>query len=78
MPNSDSKTFLRELDKKHWPAADKLRSNLDAAGYKHAVLGLIFLDMLHHLPPNGSMALLLANGSMSSNSSGEGDIRSAY
>jgi len=33
--------------------------------------------MLHHLAPNGSMALLLANGSMSSNSSGEGDIRRA-
>ena len=29
------------------------------------------------LAPNGSMALLLANGSMSSNSSGEGDIRRA-
>ncbi len=33
--------------------------------------------MLHHLAPNGSMALLLANGSMSSNSSGEGEIRRA-
>ena len=33
--------------------------------------------MLHHLAPNGSMALLLVNGSMSSNSSGEGDIRRA-
>lgn len=33
--------------------------------------------MLHHLSPNGSMALLLANGSMSSVSSGEGDIRRA-
>jgi type I restriction-modification system DNA methylase subunit len=33
--------------------------------------------MLHHLAPNGSMALLLANRSMSSNSSGEGDIRRA-
>jgi type I restriction-modification system DNA methylase subunit len=33
--------------------------------------------MLHHLAPNGSMALLLANGSMSSNSSGESDIRRA-
>ncbi|MEZ5387560.1 MAG: N-6 DNA methylase, partial [Prosthecobacter sp.] len=31
--------------------------------------------MLYHLAPNGSMALLLANGSMSSNQSGEGDIR---
>ena len=33
--------------------------------------------MLHHLAPNGSMGLLLANGSMSSNTSGEGDIRKA-
>ncbi|MGD9486399.1 MAG: type I restriction-modification system subunit M [Calditrichaceae bacterium] len=31
--------------------------------------------MIYHLNPNGSMALLLANGSMSSNTSGEGDIR---
>jgi type I restriction enzyme M protein len=31
--------------------------------------------MLWHLAPNGSMALLLANGSMSSNTSGEGNIR---
>ena len=35
--------FLGELDKKLWTSADKLRSNLDAAVYKHAVLGLIFL-----------------------------------
>ena len=35
--------FLADLDKKLWTAADKLRSNLDAAQYKHAVLGLIFL-----------------------------------
>lgn len=33
--------------------------------------------MLWHLAPNGSMGLLLANGSMSSNTSGEGDIRKA-
>lgn len=33
------------------------------------------LHMLHHLAPTGSMALLLANGSMSSNQSGEGEIR---
>jgi len=31
--------------------------------------------MLWHLTPNGSLGLLLANGSMSSNTSGEGDIR---
>ena len=33
--------------------------------------------MLHHLAPSGRMALLLANGSMKSQSSGEGDIRRA-
>ncbi len=26
-----------------WLAADKLRNNMDAAEYKHVVLGLIFL-----------------------------------
>ncbi len=31
--------------------------------------------MLYHLSTNGSLALLLANGSMSSNTSGEGEIR---
>ena len=35
--------FLNELDDKLWKAADKLRNNLDAANYKHIVLGLIFL-----------------------------------
>jgi type I restriction enzyme M protein len=33
--------FLKELDKKLWNAADRLRANLDAAVYRHAVLGLI-------------------------------------
>jgi type I restriction enzyme M protein len=33
--------------------------------------------MLYHLAPNGSLGLLLANGSMSSNTSGEGAIRQA-
>ncbi|MDF1579912.1 MAG: N-6 DNA methylase [Desulfuromonadales bacterium] len=35
--------FLQELEKKLWTAADKLRSTLDAAQYKHAVLGLLFV-----------------------------------
>jgi type I restriction enzyme M protein len=33
--------------------------------------------MIHHLSPNGSLGLLLANGSMSSNTNNEGDIRKA-
>ena len=31
------------FEQKLWQAADKLRSNMDAAEYKHVVLGLIFL-----------------------------------
>ncbi|WP_416137737.1 type I restriction-modification system subunit M [Halomonas sp. HK25] len=41
--NSTEQQFLKELDDKLWKAADKLRANLDAANYKHVVLGLIFL-----------------------------------
>jgi type I restriction enzyme M protein len=33
--------------------------------------------MLHHTSPNGVVGLVLANGSLSSNTSGEGDIRAA-
>lgn len=33
--------FFNDLEKKLCTAADKLRSNLDAAVYKHVVLGLI-------------------------------------
>lgn len=43
MTSQSDQEFLNELDKKLWNAADKLRSTLDAAQYKHAVLGLIFL-----------------------------------
>jgi len=31
------------FEQKLWQMADKLRSNMDAAEYKHVVLGLIFL-----------------------------------
>ena len=41
--NPIEQQFFTDLEKKLWTAADKLRSNLDAAVYKHVVLGLIFL-----------------------------------
>lgn len=34
------------FEAKLWQAADKLRNNLDAAEYKHVVLGLIFLKYI--------------------------------
>src|SRR6059036_3274924 len=46
---SDAKTengANRELEQKLWAAADALRNNMDAAEYKHVVLGLIFLKYI--------------------------------
>lgn len=34
------------FEQKLWSAADKLRNNMDAAEYKHVVLGLIFLKYI--------------------------------
>ncbi len=39
MANNKTESFEQQL----WKAADKLRKNIDAAEYKHIVLGLIFL-----------------------------------
>jgi type I restriction enzyme M protein len=41
--SSEEQVFLEALNKKLWNSADRLRASLDAAVYKHAVLGLIFL-----------------------------------
>ena len=35
-----------EFEATLWAAADKLRNNMDAADYKHVVLGLIFLKCI--------------------------------
>ncbi len=37
---------LNTLERTLWSAADKLRNNMDAAEYKHVVLGLIFLKYI--------------------------------
>ena len=42
--NKSAKT--EPLEKQLWKAADKLRKNIDAAEYKHIVLGLIFLKYI--------------------------------
>ncbi|HPA06112.1 MAG TPA: type I restriction-modification system subunit M N-terminal domain-containing protein, partial [Candidatus Hydrogenedentes bacterium] len=34
------------FEEKLWQAADKLRGHMDAAEYKHVVLGLIFLKYI--------------------------------
>lgn len=37
---------IKDLEKTLWATADKLRNNMDAAEYKHVVLGLIFLKYI--------------------------------
>lgn len=117
---SDSVSDLSYADTL-WKAADALRGQVDAAEYKHVVLGLLFLKyisdsfqsrrdeleaelteegikgkpldppvgnanyawiqhFIHHLAyPNGKgggmAGFVMANGSLSSNTGGEGDIR---
>lgn len=38
--------MLQDIKKTLWATADKLRANVDAAEYKHIVLGLIFLKFI--------------------------------
>ncbi|MBU1198875.1 MAG: type I restriction-modification system subunit M [Nanoarchaeota archaeon] len=45
MENNNSQGDLG-FEKKLWAAADKMRSNMDAAEYKHVVLGIIFLKYI--------------------------------
>ena len=46
MANKPSQGANLGFEQKLWQAADKLRSNMDAAEYKHVVLGLIFLKYI--------------------------------
>jgi type I restriction enzyme M protein len=43
---NDETTKQEPIEKQLWKAADKLRKNIDAAEYKHIVLGLIFLKYI--------------------------------
>jgi len=46
MPKSNHSTASLDFEARLWAAADALRSNMDAAEYKHVVLGLIFLKYI--------------------------------
>lgn len=50
----------QDLKKTLWAAADKLRSSMDAAEYKHIVLGLIFLKYISDAFTERREALLAA------------------
>src|ERR1700712_5152747 len=45
-PSESTSTANLGFEAKLWLTADKLRNNMDAAEYKHVVLGLIFLKYI--------------------------------
>lgn len=46
MAKKKKETVEEPIEKQLWKAADKLRKNIDAAEYKHIVLGLVFLKYI--------------------------------
>ncbi|MCK6590707.1 MAG: type I restriction-modification system subunit M N-terminal domain-containing protein, partial [Polyangiaceae bacterium] len=44
--NGSTSDAVVGFEEKLWQMADKLRNNMDAAEYKHVVLGLIFLKYI--------------------------------
>lgn len=58
--------WARKEDDQRWKYGVPPSGNANYAWIQH---------MLHHLSPTGTMATVLANGSLSSNTSGEGEIR---
>jgi len=66
-PFNDSDWFRRDDDVR-WQFGVPPRGNANFAWVQH---------FLHHLAPQGMAGFVLANGSMSSNQSGEGEIRRA-
>jgi type I restriction enzyme M protein len=66
-PFNDSDWFRKDDDVR-WQYGVPPRGNANFAWVQH---------FIHHLAPHGMAGFVLANGSMSSNQSGEGDIRRA-
>ncbi|MEY2563339.1 MAG: type restriction enzyme protein [Verrucomicrobiota bacterium] len=60
--NSKNSTANLGFEAKLWLAADKLRSNMDAAEYKHVVLGLIFLKYISDAFEEHHATLLAGKG----------------
>lgn len=60
MAKPRKETKVEPLETQLWKAADKLRKNIDAAKYKHVVLGLMFLKYISDsfapaaAPPNST------------------------
>jgi len=65
---TEAKDNFRKDDDVRWQFGVPPKGNANFAWVQH---------FIHHLAPHGMAGFVLANGSMSSNQSGEGDIRRA-
>jgi len=61
-PESSNSTATIGFEAKLWLTADKLRNNMDAAEYKHVVLGLIFLKYISDTFEEHRAKLLVGQG----------------
>lgn len=68
-PHFNDSDWFRKDDDARWQYGVPPKGNANFAWVQH---------FIHHLAPQGMAGFVLANGSMSSNQSGEGDIRRAF
>ena len=61
-PTTETSTANLGFEQKLWLTADKLRNNMDAAEYKHVVLGLIFLKYISDTFEEHRAKLLVGKG----------------
>ncbi len=61
-PSENTSTANLGFEAKLWLTADKLRNNMDAAEYKHVVLGLIFLKYISDTFEEHRAKLLAGHG----------------
>lgn len=69
---------IKDLEKTLWATADKLRSNMDAAEYKHVVLGLIFLKYISDAFYEHHYKLLEGEGEFAGADENDPDEYAAY
>ncbi|NLW82049.1 MAG: SAM-dependent DNA methyltransferase [Desulfovibrionales bacterium] len=71
--NAAAPTATIGFEAKLWLAADKLRNNMDAAEYKHVVLGLIFLKYISDTFEEHRAKLLAGEGDYAGANPGDAD-----
>lgn len=78
MAKKPKETKVEPLEVVLWKAADKLRKNIDAAEYKHVVLGLIFLKYISDSFESHHELLVVGEGAFADADPEDRDEYTAY